>query len=47
MILGTVATLSYTFIGGYLAVTWNDTIQATLMIFALLLGPVIVLVNYG
>ncbi|OOF42903.1 sodium/proline symporter PutP [Rodentibacter trehalosifermentans] len=43
--LGALATIAYTFIGGYLAVSWSDTIQATLMIFALLLAPVMVLIN--
>ncbi|WP_291970797.1 sodium/proline symporter PutP [Candidatus Symbiopectobacterium sp.] len=37
---GAAATIAYTFIGGYLAVSWTDTIQATLMIFALILTPV-------
>ncbi|TNH03383.1 sodium/proline symporter PutP [Testudinibacter sp. TR-2022] len=43
--LGALATITYTFIGGYLAVSWSDTIQATLMIFALLLAPVMVLLH--
>lgn len=43
--LGALATIAYTFIGGYLAVSWSDTIQASLMIFALTLAPVMVLVN--
>lgn len=47
LILGALATISYTFIGGYLAVSWSDTIQATLMFFALLIAPVMVLVNLG
>ena len=38
-----IATISYVFIGGFLAVSWTDTIQAGLMIFALLLTPVVVL----
>mgnify|MGYP000384992025 CR=1 FL=1 len=33
-----IATISYVFIGGFLAVSWTDTIQATLMIFALILS---------
>ena len=33
---GALATIIYTFIGGFLAVSWTDTIQATLMIFALI-----------
>ena len=32
---GALATIVYTFIGGFLAVSWTDTIQATLIDFAL------------
>ena len=42
---GALATIAYTFIGGFLAVSWTDTIQATLMIFALLLTPVFVVIS--
>ncbi|WP_109080740.1 sodium/proline symporter PutP [Aggregatibacter aphrophilus] len=42
---GAFATIAYTFIGGFLAVSWTDTIQATLMIFALLLTPVFVVIS--
>lgn len=45
LILGALATIAYTFIGGYLAISWSDTIQASLMIFVLLLAPIIVLLN--
>ncbi len=41
------ATIVYVFLGGFLAVSWTDTVQATLMIFALLLAPVVVLVKAG
>ena len=44
---GAAATIAYTFIGGFLAVSWTDTIQATLMIFALILTPVFVLLSIG
>lgn len=44
---GALATILYTFIGGFLAVSWTDTIQATLMIFALILTPVFVLISIG
>ncbi|MDO5506456.1 MAG: sodium/proline symporter PutP [Pseudoxanthomonas suwonensis] len=44
---GAAATIVYTMVGGFLAVSWTDTVQATLMIFALLLVPVIVLLNIG
>ncbi len=45
--LGAGATIIYTFIGGFLAVSWTDTIQASLMIFALILAPVMVYLNLG
>lgn len=35
LIISVFATISYVFIGGFLAVSWTDTIQASLMIFAL------------
>ncbi len=44
---GAAATILYTLIGGFLAVSWTDTVQATLMIFALLLTPVIVILGIG
>ncbi|MGE8385997.1 MAG: sodium:solute symporter family transporter, partial [Pseudomonas putida] len=44
---GAAATIAYTFVGGFLAVSWTDTVQATLMIFALILTPVIVLISTG
>lgn len=44
---GALATIIYTFIGGFLAVSWTDTIQATLMVFALILTPVCILMNLG
>lgn len=47
MWLGAGATIVYTFIGGFLAVSWTDTIQATLMIFALILTPIMVYLALG
>lgn len=44
---GAAATILYTFIGGFLAVSWTDTVQASLMIFALILTPVIVIIAVG
>ena len=44
---GAAATILYTFIGGFLAVSWTDTVQASLMIFALILTPVIVIFAVG
>ncbi|AWK13322.1 sodium/proline symporter PutP [Candidatus Fukatsuia symbiotica] len=45
--VGAAATIAYTLIGGFLAVSWTDTVQATLIIFALLLTPVIVILSVG
>lgn len=44
---GAAATIAYTLIGGFLAVSWTDTVQATLMIFALILTPVMVMLASG
>jgi sodium/proline symporter len=47
MLWGAAVTIAYTFIGGFLAVSWTDTVQATLMIFALLLVPVFAVIGVG
>jgi sodium/proline symporter len=41
--ISAIATISYVLIGGFLAVSWTDTVQASLMITALLLVPVMVI----
>lgn len=45
--LGAFCTIAYVFIGGFLAVSWTDTIQASLMFTALVLTPLIVLHHVG
>ncbi|ACQ67869.1 MULTISPECIES: sodium/proline symporter PutP [Candidatus Hamiltonella] len=45
--LGAAATIAYTFIGGFLAISWTDSVQATLMIFALILTPIMVMLSVG
>ena len=45
--ISAIATISYVFIGGFLAVSWTDTIQAGLMIFALLLTPIVALLSFS
>lgn len=45
--VGAAATILYTFIGGFLAVSWTDTVQASLMIFALILTPMMVIFTVG
>jgi sodium/proline symporter len=44
---GAAATILYTLIGGFLAVSWTDTVQATMMLFALLVTPIMVIVSNG
>ena len=46
-VVGAAATILYVFIGGFLAVSWTDTVQATLMIFALLITPLFVILALG
>ncbi|MBS3803170.1 MAG: sodium/proline symporter PutP [Oleiphilaceae bacterium] len=40
VIVGTIAVVSYTFFGGFLAVAWTDVVQGLLMFAALLLVPI-------
>ena len=47
LLIGAASTIFYVFIGGFLAVSWTDCVQATLMIFALLLTPVIMIMDCG
>ena len=47
MLWGALVTIVYTFIGGFLAVSWTDTVQASLMIFALLLVPAFAIAGAG
>lgn len=47
VIVGTVAVVSYTFFGGFLAVAWTDVIQGLLMFAALLLVPIMALNQAG
>ncbi|WP_392563125.1 sodium/proline symporter PutP [Orbus sturtevantii] len=47
MLAGAGATFAYTFIGGFLAVSWTDTVQASLMMFALILTPIMVMISCG
>ncbi|WP_426151536.1 sodium/proline symporter PutP [Pseudomonas sp. DC3000-4b1] len=44
---GAAATIAYTFLGGFLAVSWTDTVQASLMLFALILTPIVVVLASG
>ena len=45
--ISAIATISYVCIGGFLAISWTDTFQAGLMIFALLLAPIMTYLALG
>ncbi|WP_038369381.1 sodium/proline symporter PutP [Brackiella oedipodis] len=45
--LGAGATIFYTFLGGFLAVSWTDTLQASLMFFALIATPIMAYLALG
>jgi sodium/proline symporter len=47
MLLGAVVIIAYTFLGGFLAVCWTDTIQGILMFFAILLVPFLAFSQVG
>ena len=45
--LGTAVIVSYTFLGGFLAVCWTDTAQGVMMFFALLIVPLVAAGDLG
>lgn len=45
--IGLVAIVLYTFLGGFMAVSWTDLFQGILMFFALLIVPMVVLGKVG
>ncbi len=45
--IGAFATIFYVFIGGFLAVSWTDTVQASLIIAALIVAPLMVVHAIG
>jgi sodium/proline symporter len=47
LIIGSVIIVSYTFLGGYNAVSWTDFIQGILMMLALVITPIVVLYDIG
>ncbi|HOA15246.1 MAG TPA: sodium/proline symporter [Bacillota bacterium] len=47
IIMGLVIVLIYTFLGGYLAVSWSNLVQGSVMFIALVLVPVVALLNIG
>lgn len=47
LVLGTTIIMSYTFVGGFLAVSWTDFFQGTLMFICLLLIPFVASYEFG
>lgn len=47
LLIGSFVIVSYTFLGGYNAVSWTDFIQGILMMLALLVTPLVVLYQIG
>lgn len=45
--IGAIVIISYTFLGGFLAVCWTDFVQGLLMLLALVVVPLIVIDNSG
>ena len=43
---GTIIIVAYTFLGGFLAVSWTDFFQGILMFLALIAAPVMIIVTY-
>ena len=47
LLLGVLIIFVYTCVGGFLAISWVDVFQGSLMLFALLLVPIVVYFNFG
>lgn len=47
LLIGTVIVVSYTLLGGFLAVSWTDFFQGCLMLLALLVIPIVALYELG
>lgn len=47
LLVGSVIIVSYTFLGGYNAVSWTDFIQGILMMLALVITPLVVIYHIG
>lgn len=47
LIIGAVVIVSYTFLGGFLAVCWSDLIQGVLMFLALIILPLLAIASLG
>ncbi len=47
LIIGAIVIVSYTLLGGFMAVCWTDLIQGTLMFFAIVVVPALVIYQAG
>lgn len=47
LLTGAVVVVSYTFLGGFLAVCWTDLVQGLLMFFAILIVPILAMQSLG
>lgn len=47
LLIGAVVIISYTFLGGFLAVSWTDFIQGLLMFLALIIVPIVAINEIG
>jgi sodium/proline symporter len=47
LLIGAVVIISYTFLGGFLAVSWTDFFQGLLMFLALIIVPIVAFVKLG
>ncbi|MGL5329144.1 MAG: sodium/proline symporter PutP [Peptostreptococcaceae bacterium] len=47
LMIGVVAVVLYTFIGGFFAVCWTDLVQGILMFIAIVIVPVVAVINMG
>lgn len=47
LITGTIVIVSYTFLGGYNAVSWTDFFQGTLMMLTLIVVPIVIITDAG
>lgn len=47
LLIGAVVIISYTFLGGFLAVSWTDFFQGLLMFLALVIVPIVAIVELG
>ncbi|EDL62748.1 sodium/proline symporter PutP [Bacillus sp. SG-1] len=47
LLIGAIVIISYTFLGGFLAVSWTDFIQGILMFLALIVAPIVAITEVG